>query len=119
MDLSTDNMHILVEAFYAKVWKDELIGPVFAHVDFEKHLPKMVNFWSTVIFSNGTYAGQPFPKHVPLKIGKPHFERWQKLFGETVHEHFKGEMADKIIERAGVIGMTFQYKLETIHNRIV
>ena len=119
MDLSKENIPILVKAFYTKVWKDDLIGPVFKHVDFDVHVPKMIDFWSTVIFSDGNYTGRPFDKHVPLGIGAQHFDRWQELFGATVREHFEGESADMIIQRAEIIGMTFQYKLDTINKRIV
>ena len=113
-ELSSQNLHQLVEAFYLKVWKDELIGPKFSHVDFKHHLPKMVNFWSTIIFSQGTYTGSPFDKHIPLGIGPAHFERWLDLFNETVLEYFKGDTAEEIIKRANVIGLTFQHKLRSL-----
>lgn len=52
----------LVDAFYDKVNKDKLLSPVFndfAGVNWEKHLPIMYNFWSTVLLGELTYKGNP------------------------------------------------------------
>ena len=116
MDLTKEQLPLLVKAFYSKVWQDELIGPKFSHVNFELHLPKMVNFWSTVIFSEGTYAGSPFDKHIPLSLEKKHFDRWLELFNTTVDEHFGGETATLVKTRANIIGLTFQHKLQSLAN---
>lgn len=115
VELNSDRIPELVEAFYKKVWADDVIGPKFHHVDFEQHLPKMVNFWRTILFYSGDYSGSPFEKHVPLGLSKEHFDRWLSLFEETVHEHFEGVSADQIIQRAKLIGLTFQSKLATLN----
>jgi len=42
-----EDIVVLVNAFYTKVQKDETIGHIFsdvAHVDWEKHLPRMYHF---------------------------------------------------------------------------
>ena len=41
---SKADIEILINAFYDKVLKDELIGPFFNHLDFNKHLPKWFIF---------------------------------------------------------------------------
>jgi hemoglobin len=48
----------LVDVFYARVRMDEGLGHVFdgvAKVDWHTHLPKICDFWDTVIFRAGTF----------------------------------------------------------------
>ena len=48
----------LVHAFYADVRKDDLLGPVFdkaLHGQWDAHLHRLVDFWSTVLL--GTHTG--------------------------------------------------------------
>ncbi len=104
----------LVDAFYAKVRADESLGHVFdevAKVHWESHLPKLYDFWDTVIFRAGTFRGNPIAAHanlIPLTgMGWPLFERWLELFRATVNELFAGERAGHIVrcaeDMAGVV----------------
>lgn len=79
----------LVDSFYAVVRDDDLLGPIFArHVkDWSAHLPKMYDFWSTVVLRTGRYAGRPVEAHERIPgIGAAHFTRWLELWGRTVSE---------------------------------
>lgn len=76
----------LVHAFYAKVRSDALLGPVFAaHVgDWDHHLARIADFWSSVLLGTGRYTGTPMQKHAVLPELRPElFERWLTLFDET------------------------------------
>lgn len=78
-DLTTaEDVRTLVDSFYAKVGRDDLLAPVFndfAHVDWATHLPIMYRFWESMLFSAGSYEGAPFPKHAVLPVQKEHFAR--------------------------------------------
>jgi len=117
-DLSSgDGVKLLVDSFYEKVNQDDLLSPIFnefADVNWESHLPRMYEFWDTILFYKGSYKGSPFPKHVPLPIEKMHFDRWISLFNSTVDEHFKGEMADEAKLRALSIATVFQSKISQL-----
>ncbi|HEY7645177.1 MAG TPA: group III truncated hemoglobin, partial [Hyphomicrobiales bacterium] len=78
----------LVHSFYAKVRNDEMLGPVFAAhiVDWEPHLERMCEFWSSVALLSGRYHGRPMEKHLPLPVDAEHFDRWLMLFEETARE---------------------------------
>ena len=78
----------LVRGFYARAQHDALIGPVFAeHVqDWEPHIARMCQFWSSVALMTGRYHGQPMAKHVPLPVDARHFDRWLALFEQTARE---------------------------------
>lgn len=112
------DIQLLVDSFYDKVNHDPLLSPVFnekAAVNWEKHLPIMYDFWSTMLLGDKSYRGNPFMKHIPLPINKVHFERWMQLFLETVDQHFTGEVAEEAKARARSIAGVFQFKLEHIH----
>lgn len=104
----------LVDSFYAKVQKDELLAPVFSHVNWPHHLPIMYNFWSSMLLGDQSYRGNPFQKHLPLPIDTQHFGRWLALFRETVDEHFEGEKASEALMRAESIAGIFQVRMGLI-----
>src|SRR5215217_4621172 len=80
----------VVEAFYAKVRDDALIGPVFngAIHDWPAHLETLKAFWSSVMLTSGRYKGRPLPAHAKHAdaIGPASFERWLKLWAETTYD---------------------------------
>lgn len=103
-----------VHAFYAKVEKDERLGYIFndfAEVDWDEHLPKMVDFWSKLLFGTSHYNGRPFRQHMPLPIKPGDFRRWVGLFEETVNEHFEGERAEYAKEMAVNIANSFSSRM--------
>lgn len=115
-DITTeDDIKKLVHSFYGKVQEDERLGYIFnevAGVDWDRHLPRMVDFWSNLLFQTGRYDGRPFRRHLPLPIEKMDFGRWYKLFEETVDDLFEGEKAEYAKEMAGKIASSFSVRLE-------
>lgn len=98
-----------LDAFYARVRGDGLIGPIFAAEiagsDWPRHMATIEAFWSSVLFKTGRYKGNPFGKHLALEgLGQEHFARWLGLFEEIACEHFPQEAATLLIERAHRIG---------------
>ena len=109
-----DSIKVLVDSFYRKVNTDDLLAPVFndvARVEWEKHLPLLYQFWSTLLFHTNTYKGRPWPKHALLPVSAEHFARWVLLFKETVDENFSGPKADDAKNMAASIANTFQIRL--------
>lgn len=97
----------LVDRFYDRIRSDEKLGPVFngvIDVDWETHLPKMYDFWDTVMFRSGTFKGDPVAAHAKLvsktDMGLATFEHWLGMFRETVAELFEGEKAGHIVRCA-------------------
>ena len=114
-DITTrEDIRILVDSFYEKVQRDELLSPVFNHVDWPHHLPIMYDFWSSMLLSDQSYRGNPFLKHHPLPIQSAHFNQWLKLFRETVRENFSGEKSEEVLMRAESIAGIFQLKMGLI-----
>ncbi|MFA4940543.1 group III truncated hemoglobin [Brevundimonas sp.] len=105
----------LVEAFYARVRDDALIGPIFAAriTDWAPHLAQMKLFWSSVALSTGVYQGRPMPKHLPLPIDARHFDRWLELFVETARALCPPVAANHFIERARRIAESLELGVAT------
>jgi hemoglobin len=102
----------LVDAFYDKVLRDEVLRPFFADLDFEHHKPLMVHFWSFVLLDVTGYTTNVFDKHAHMPLKDQHFDRWITLFEATVREMFNGEKADTAILRAKTIAWTFKEKFK-------
>jgi len=119
MDISTrEDIVLLVDSFYEKVKRDELIGSLFTtvfNVNWGRHLPVMYDFWQNMLFYTGSYSGNPLESHrrlhqvFPLK--EEHFNRWVVLFTETVDELFKGERALLAKQRALSIAAVMKIKI--------
>ena len=108
----------LVDAFYHRVQQDELLGPIFmdvARVDWGSHLPKMYDFWESVLFGTATFRGNPLAVHSALArqtaMTSREFDRWVALFHATVDDLFAGTVAEEIKLRATRIAFTMQHHL--------
>lgn len=111
-DITTkEEIEVLVNTFYDKVLQNETLAPFFKHLNFEKHLPKMIHFWSFVLLDEAGYTTDVTKTHLHMRINKVHFDAWLSLFNETVDELFEGENATKAKERAFLIGWTIQSKM--------
>lgn len=113
----------LVDAFYAKIRADATLGHVFdgvAKVTWETHLPKICDFWDTVLFRAGTFRGNLLAAHAKLlsetDMGWPLFERWLELFRETVDGLFAGENAGHIVRCAEDMARVIHSKIHAIPN---
>ncbi len=107
----------MLEAFYAKAFKDKIIQHYFndvAKINMEKHLPVIVNFWESVLFETPVYKGNTITVHQHLHQLSPftqaHFNHWLLLFNQTTDELFEGDMADKIKQRAQSIATVISLK---------
>ncbi len=121
-DITTSaDIKTLIDAFYAKVQADEVIGYIFndiAKVDWPHHLPIMYAFWDFLLLGNpDAYRGNPIQKHFDLHQKHPlkaeHFDRWVLLFQATVDELFAGPTADDAKFRAFAIAETWKPKFDS------
>ncbi|MBX9851327.1 MAG: group III truncated hemoglobin [Cytophagaceae bacterium] len=107
---SEEDIQLMVNSFYDKVNKHHSLSYFFneyVKIDWKHHLPKMYDFWSSLLLGTMRYSGQPFPKHLALPLKKENFDDWLALFFETVDEHFSGPVADEAKIRASNIARIF------------
>lgn len=110
-----EDVKLLVDTFYGKVQEDELIGKIFndrIQNRWPEHLEKMYRFWQTVLLDEHSYFGAPFPPHANLPVEHLHFERWLRLFQQTVVELFAGERADEAKWRGNRMAEMFELKID-------
>lgn len=97
------DVSLLVRSFYAKIRKDELLGPIFNGIvsDWEEHLEKLTDFWENNLFFIQKYYGNPRTAHISVDekmdntIESRHFGEWLNLWFETIDEHFEGQLAER------------------------
>lgn len=107
----------MVNSFYERVNADDLLSPIFndfAGINWDSHLPRMYDFWDSILFGTAKYQGRPFPKHIPLPIDARHFERWVGLFEQNIDLQFSGPNAEEAKNRARSIARIFQSKLRFV-----
>ena len=109
----------LVTKFYGRVRDDALLGPVFAVVkNWDEHLSKLHDFWSSVVLTTGRYHGQPMRAHLPLTLIGDHFDRWLDLFEQTAREVCPPAAAAHFIEKARRIADSFEMVAATREGRM-
>lgn len=112
-DISTKaDIELLVNAFYSDVLNDELLSPFFKNLNFDKHLPKMIHFWSFVLLDEAGYTTDVTAKHMHMRLKQEHFDRWISLFNATVDRLFNGEKAEAAKQRAFLVGWTISSKMD-------
>lgn len=100
----------LVDTFYNRVKADDTIGHIFNDIigdDWSAHLPIMYSFWSSVLFAEAGYKGNPIKTHIGIdkriKLKDEHFSQWLHLWGTTIDNHFEGEVAELAKKRAATM----------------
>src|SRR3954468_15666085 len=102
--VTEEGIRRLDDAFYAKVRIDPELGPVFARAiegDWQPHLNKMYDFWSSVMLTSGRYRG------ITLEL----FERWLALFNETCGELFDDRLRTEFGAKAARIAESLKLAL--------
>lgn len=116
---SKEDIQLLVDQFYLKIQHNGQLGPIFndiMKIHWDSHLPKMYDFWDSILFGSATYKGNPMAVHFPINqivaLEKPLFETWLQLWKQTVSENFEGNNADSAKTKADNIAHLMAYKME-------
>ncbi len=119
---SREDIITVVNAFYDKVNENEELSYFFNDIfklDWDLHLPKMYDFWETILFHKPVFKGNPMKKHIMLhqiaELKKENFDTWLRLFEATVDGLFKGDLANQMKIRANSIATAIQ--LNTVYQK--
>lgn len=109
----------LVHGFYADVRQDPLLGPVFERAlagQWEAHLDRLVEFWSTILLGTRSFRGNVMGKHMELEgITPAHFAAWVRLWGEHTSRLFAPDVAEQLQQAAhGVARNLFRAYFDTL-----
>jgi hemoglobin len=110
----------LVRTFYGRAREDDLIGPIFnrAVADWDHHIGKIADFWSSMMLKTGRYDGRPMRPHLVLPLTPAHFDRWLLLFEQTAREIFSADVAEAFLVRARRIADSFEMGIATTRGEI-
>ena len=109
--VTEDMIHNLVHAFYATVRTDPALGPIFNRIveDWDDHLAKLCDFWSSVLLLTGRFKGAPMPAHIRIAEIRPtHFARWLHLFRQTAERVCPPQAAALFVARSEMIAQSLQ-----------
>ena len=112
-DLREADLESIMTAFYDTLGTDPLVGPYFAPVDMRAHIPRIVDFWSTMVFDTAAYGGNAFRPHQKLPgLTAEHFGRWLNILESTVDARVAGPSADRMKALAHRIAYSMQVRLK-------
>lgn len=90
-------------------------------MNWEKHIPIIVDFWETILLDNPVYKRNAMDVHYDLNkklpLQKTHFDSWIRLFNDTVDEHFAGRIATLAKTRARGIADVMLLKMGNAGNK--
>jgi len=121
---SRKDIEELIVQFYEKVKPNPTIGFIFTevvHIDWDHHIPVIVDFWETILLDNPVYKKNAMEVHyelnkkIPLK--KIHFDNWLSLFTSTVDELFEGKTATLAKTRAKSIAAVMEFKMNGMNDK--
>jgi hemoglobin len=120
---SKEDIELFVRDFYDKVVADDTIGFIFndiARVNWDVHIPIMINFWETILLDANSYRDNAMAVHFRInkevRFEEQYFSRWLELFYTTIDSLFEGPKADLAKKRAGAIASVMKMKMEKENN---
>jgi hemoglobin len=110
--ISDEQIVRLVDSFYERIEKHPELGPIFITAignDWQPHLNKMYDFWSSVLNTTGRYNGRPMPVHFALKdqIKRENFINWLQLFQQSANEILSEQQVNYLMDKALRIANSF------------
>ena len=110
--VTEENIKILVDEFYADIKNDQTLGPIFNREigdGWASHMPRMYDFWSSVMLKSGRYQGRPVPVHMKIEgLSTERFSHWLKMFHGKARELYEKEIADIYVEKSNMIAQSLQ-----------
>lgn len=123
---SRDDIVRLMGEFYGRMFKDEVMGPIFldvAKMDLDVHIPIISDFWELQLFRKSGYRGGMMMVHFQLHNKMPeglehhHFMRWLDYWYETLDALFEGPRANWAKVVASRIGNNMSQRLDEVSGR--
>lgn len=115
---SPERIRSFVEAFYARLLRDEQLAPIFidvANIDLKKHLPLICSYWEKLLLGDSSYNRHTMNIHRVVHSKRPltaaDFDRWLAFFQTTVDENFSGPRADQAKQTAAHIASNMHKSL--------
>ena len=115
-----DDLYLIVDVFYKKLFADDRISYIFTkvipiHLKLEEHLQMLVKFWSQAILGTGGYFNNLTQIHLDVNLkshlSKELFEIWLEHFEASINEHFVGFNCERMKNMAHNLSTIMQIKI--------
>ncbi len=123
---SREDIAHLMREFYGRMFKDEVMGPIFldvAKMDLEAHIPIMCDFWELQLFQKPGYRGGMmmvhFQLHMKTELEHHHFMRWLDYWYETLDSLFEGPRATWAKTVASRVARNMSQRIDEVSGRPV
>lgn len=123
---SREDIANLMREFYGRMFKDEVMGPIFidvAQMDLEAHIPIMCDFWELQLFQKPGYRGGMMMVHLQLnmltELEHHHFMRWLDYWYETLDALFEGPRATWAKTVASRVARNMSQRLDEVNGNTV
>jgi hemoglobin len=111
-DIRDEDLHETLTAFYAIIAVDGPLVRYFETVDMSVHMPRIVAFWSTLLFRTKNYSGNAFRPHMEMpELTGDKFAFWVATLESVVDARFAGPTASQMKELAHRIAYSMQLRL--------
>jgi hemoglobin len=111
-DLGDGDLTSLLTEFYSVATSDAIIGSYFAGVNMTRHIPRIADFWSTMLFHTSRYGGSAFEPHTRMPgLDAEHFGRWVHILESTIDTRFEGPNAREMKHVARRVAYSMQVRL--------
>ncbi|AHG93220.1 globin (plasmid) [Gemmatirosa kalamazoonensis] len=111
-DVDDDVLIPLLTAFYAAIERDDVLRPYFAGLDMATHIPRIADFWSTVLLLSRRYQGNAFRPHLEMPgLSAGHFRRWLATLEATIDARHAGPVAEQMKTLGHRIAHSMQLRL--------
>ena len=111
---SEQEIATLVQLFYLKVERDEVLGPIFADTlrDWPAHCEAMTDFWAAALLGRDSRCGAwSFVAQAPHPIAPLQFVRWLALFRAIATDLLGAERGRRFLDKAERIAAGLQMGL--------
>lgn len=115
---SRRNIEAFVDAFYARLLKDERLAPIFldvAAIDLDQHLPHIKDYWCKLLLGERAYQRHTMNIHRDLnakrRLNAADFERWLAHFHAAADAGFSGPKTQRAKGLATSIATNMQASL--------
>ena len=112
------DIDLFIKAFYEMVKTDATIGIIFTKIvqmDWEHHIPLIVDFWESILLDNPVYKNNAMAVHYSLNKKYPleqkHFDAWLHLFTTILDEMYSGPVVELAKKRAMGIASLMLFKM--------
>jgi hemoglobin len=93
------DIRLVVERFYNEVRADQTLSAAFGAItDWDDHLERMTQFWSSLMLMTGRYKGNPVAMHLihAERIRPEMFEHWLALWKKATSDVLPSETAAEV-----------------------